>query len=158
MGYRQNIIISSVLTDELRCRIEQSALLQWSFLRFPRERSEYSSRLLLALPELTDYLFKEDAEYEARLEENFKVADELSAWSGQFPGITFAYIESDCFGGTCLYSGSVCRAEQALEEFNPDEGSLGKLLEHVEIKLPFSKKFIPFTRGYFEGRCSGLAK
>jgi hypothetical protein len=156
MGYTQSILVSSAVDEAMRLRLLQSTEARWPFLRRPRNRSLCTDRLILALPELTDYLFDDDATYEARLAENDKVKEELSTWSSEFPEPTYVYVEADCFGGTCLYSGYACRAGEVVARHEPNRGVHTLLLRHVGIETYGA--FPPFTRGYFEGRCSGLPK
>ena len=113
----------------------------------------YSDRLLLALPELTDYLFDNHADYEAALDQNRLVESELLKWSQGFPIASFTYIEADNFGGTCLYSGFVCRANAILERVEPSHHAQGSLLRYFGIIT--DGPFEPFRRVFFDGRCSG---
>ena len=154
MGYRQNIIVSSTLDRATREQALQRARSRWGFLRSPRRSDVYSERLLLALPELTDYLFDQDADYETALEQSSQVESELPGWSQEFPLVVFAYIEADCFGGTCGYSGFACRADTIIERVEPSDHAHVSLLRHVGIVT--DRLFEPFTRVFFEGRCSGL--
>ena len=153
MGYRQNIMVSSTLDKTTREHAIQSALSRWPFLRSPRQGDVYSDRLLLALPELTDYLFDNDTDYETALEQNRLVESELLNWSQEFPAASFTYIEADCFGGTCLYSGFACQADAILERVEPSRHVHVSLLRHVGIIT--DGLFEPFTRVFFDGRCSG---
>ena len=153
MGYRQNIIVSSTLDKTTREHAIQSALSRWPFLRNPRQGDVYSDRLLRELPELTDYLFDNDADYDTALEQNGLVESELLKWSQGFPVASFTYIEADCFGGTCLYSGFACRANAILERVEPSHHAHISLLRHVGIFT--DGPFEPFRRVFFDGRCSG---
>jgi hypothetical protein len=154
MGYRQNIIVSSALDRARREQALQSARSRWPFLRSPRLTEAYSDRLLLALPELTDYLFDEDTDYELAHEQSSKFESELPSWSQEFPDAVFAYVEADCFGGTCRYSGFACRTGAIIERVEPSDHAHVSLLRHVGIVSDGA--FEPFRRVYFEGRCSGL--
>lgn len=153
MGYRQNIIVSSTLDKATREHALQSTLSRWTFLRRPRQSNVYSDRLLLALPELTDYLFDDEVDYVTALEHNGLVESELLSWSQEFSSTTFAYIEADCFGGIRGYSGFACRAGATLENVEPGEHAHVSLLRHVGIIT--DGPFEPFQRVFFEGRCSG---
>jgi len=154
MGYHQNIIISTVLDATTRERALHSAHSRWPFLRNPRRHDLYSDRLLLAPPELTDYLFDNDADDEAASEQSFLLSTDLPNWSQEFPDIIFAHLEADCFGGVCDYSGFTCQAGNILERVEPSLNAHVKLLQLVGI--PSDGIFIPFKRVFFEGRCSGL--
>jgi hypothetical protein len=109
---------------------------------------------LLALPELTDYLFHEEADYELALEQSSQFESELPGWSQEFPEAIFAYVEADCFGGSCGYSGFACHTGAILERVDPSDHVHVDLLRHVGIVS--GGLFEPFKRVYFEGRCSGL--
>ena len=153
MGYRQNIIVSSTLAKMTRENAIQSALSRWPFLRSPRQSDVYSDRLLLSPPELTDYLFDNDTDFEIALVQNGLVESELLKWSQEFPAVSFAHIEADCVGGTCLYFGFACRTDAILERVEPRYYGHVSLLRHVGIIT--DGPFEPFTRVFFEGRCSG---
>lgn len=155
MGYHQHIIISTVLDAVTRTRALQSAHSRWPFLRNPRRHDIYADRLLLAPPELTDYLFDHEEEEEIASEQCFVFATGLPTWSQEFPDIIFAHIESDCFGGVCDYSGFACQAGNIIERVEPSPNAHVKLLHHVGH--PADGIFIPFKRAFFEGRCSGLS-
>lgn len=156
MGYQQHIIISTILDAATRTRALQSAHARWPFLRNPRRHDIYSDRLLLAPPELTDYLFDNDDDDEAASEQSFLLSTDLPNWSREFPENIFAHIEADCFGGVCDYSGFTCQAGKILERIEPSLIAHIKLLERVGIQS--DGIFIPFRRVFFEGRCSGLGK
>jgi hypothetical protein len=153
MGYHQNIIVSSLLDKAAREHAIQSARSRWPFLRSPRQGDVYSERLLLALPELTEYLFDTDAEYWAAVEQSELVESELRSWSQDFPNTSFTYIRADCIGGACLYDGFVCREGAILDRVEPSRYAHVSLLRHVGILTDGA--FEPFTRVFFEGHWSG---
>lgn len=116
--------------------------------------SEFDERVLFSPPELTDYLFDDDVEYELALEQNYQLQNNLPAFSQRFSSTIFVYVEIDCVGGTCLHSGYCCGAgviQFAVNEV-ADNGHV-ELLQRVGINThgPFS----PFQRGFFAGLGSG---
>ena len=147
MGFRQGIIVSSELDKEAISTITQSAVSKWSFLRNPKESNVNHKRLVLAPPELTDYLYDNDFDYEKALEENEIVELELVSWTKEFPNMQLCYIQADCIG-VCYYSGFSCQdgAETMRVSFDR-EGHIA-LLKHVGIKS--KGYFEPFRRGFFE--------
>ncbi len=154
MGFRLNIVVSSVVNPKEHRRIVDAAQTAWPFIRSPRRSTEYDNRVLFAAPELTDYLFEDDANYEAALEQCHQLRSELPEFSRRFPGATFAHIEADCVGGTCLYCGYCCRGggiQFAVEEIK-NSGQVD-LLQCIGINL--TGGFPPFGRGYFSGHGSG---
>lgn len=153
MGFRQHIILSGTLDEAARDRAIRAALDKWPFLRLPRDLGCFPGRLVLGLPELTDYLFQDDAAFEAAQEQVERVEDELPGWSGAFPGSLFAFLEAECFGGTCRYFGYVCRDRVRLEEGPP--GAQGHLAPLRQLGIQTDGYFEPFTRGFFQGKCSG---
>src|SRR5262249_55897986 len=154
VGYRQSIIVSTPLEREARERALLSAQSRWPFARRPRQSNTYSDRLLLALPELTDHLFDRDEDRETVIGQNSRIESELSAWSREFPAAVFAYVEAECFGGICEYSGFACRGDAVIERVDLSDDAHVRLLRHVGIVT--DGVFEPFTRAYFEGRSSGL--
>ena len=84
-------------------------------------------------------------------EEQFALEKELPTWSIQYPFLTVVYLEADCFGGTCLYRGYVCRNGEKLfkeERFEPGAEALGHLLKQIDVKLE-GGYFSPFERDFF---------
>src|SRR5262249_28655254 len=58
-----------------------------------------------------------DEEYERLLALPHAVEDGLAEFSRAFPGAKFVFIDADCFGGTCIYTGFVAQAgEVSLRE------------------------------------------
>jgi len=153
MGFRQHIIISGVLDAPARDRALRSALARWPFLRLPKREDGFADRLLLGLPELTDYLFESDLDYETAVEQVDQVEQGLPAWAAEFCGSLVAFLEADCFGGTCRYFGYSCRGRIRLEGGPP--GPQGHLETLRQLGISTEGHFEPFTRGYFQGKCSG---
>lgn len=84
-------------------------------------------------------------------EELFAIENELPAWSTQYPFLTWVYLEADCFGGTCVYRGYVCRnGEKFFKEESLKRGpeALGHLLKQIDVKLERGY-FPPFERDFF---------
>jgi hypothetical protein len=147
MGYHQNVFLSTSLDWTVREMAIRSALERWPFLRLPGKRNDYPGRVVLALPELTTYLFDNEADYEAALEQRELVESELPAWSREFPDLKFAYIEAECFGGHCEYSGFVCCSGEVLLRAELSEKAHVYLLKAVNFETPGF--FASFERGYF---------
>lgn len=81
--------------------------------------------------------------------------DELPAWTTLFPDLPFVYINADCHGGDCLYTGYVCRNGAKVDEERPGEldvfsnpGALTRLLSHLGANLAHDEYFRPFERDY----------
>lgn len=107
----------------------------------------------ISSPDLTDYhyLGREDQlgdlwELVSKLE-----TEELSDWSKSFPEMTFAFINVDCTGGTCLNDGYACQNGKILERIkadDADEDTHIKLIMYLGFRV--GKFFEPFTRNYFD--------
>ncbi len=98
---------------------------------------------------MTNFIWDSSAE---NAEEQFALEDELPSWSRQHPFLTMVYIEADCFGGTCLYRGYVCRNGEILfkeERPEPGPGPLRRLLQQIDVKLDEGGYFPPFKRDFF---------
>ena len=154
MGYVQSIIISSALDPATREQAIQSACSRWPFLRRPRRAEVFPDRLLLGLPELTDYMFDDHSASDLAHEQDRQVESELVRWSQEFPAASFADIFADCFGGTCGYEGFACQANAVVERLESNKRGHVILLRHVGIVI--EDLFEPFRRVYFKGNCSGL--
>lgn len=150
MGFQQDIVVSGPVDPPLKQAILAAARGRWPFVRLPRQ-DRHPPHACFAPPERTDYLFASQEEYERVLERSGEVEDGLAGWSRGFPAVAFAFVEADCFGGTCLYGGQVCRDGQVVARQPSDAGGLAALLQHVGIALA-DGSFAPFQRGYFDER------
>jgi hypothetical protein len=101
------------------------------------------------MPELTEYLYDSTADFERALEQHDLFESELEAWSREFPETMFLYMQADCAGGKCLYSGLVLRDGVVIQDSKPSDQAHIQLLKHVGIVT--DDFFEPFTRGYFAG-------
>ena len=91
-----------------------------------------------------------DEEAEAILEQRDSASDELPVFSASYPDATFLWVDADCFGGTCLYSGYGCRDGHILvKEESPTTNSLRPLVQVFGVELRPDQYFSPFTRGFF---------
>ncbi len=73
--------------------------------------------------------------------------------SRNYPNLNFAFLEADCFGGTCIYNGYVLN--NGVQILKIDEAEVGpqnliKLLQPLDIKLKTDGYFEPLTRNYFD--------
>ena len=94
---------------------------------------------------------KADEDYEQLVELPLAVEGGLAEFSRQFPAARFAFIDADCFGGTCIYTGFVVQQGEVtlrVEGDKPGTESLGRLLEPLGVRLQ-GGYFAPFTRGYW---------
>ena len=147
MGFRLDLVISSPVDAASYRQINNAALSRWSFVRVS-QRGEYDARVLFAAPELTSYLFDDDASYELAVEQCHQLAEQLPELTDQFRGVTFAHIAADCFGGTCLYFGYCCRdGEIFFKTGSPAADCHVRLLQYVDVET--SGHFGPFERGFF---------
>jgi hypothetical protein len=92
-----------------------------------------------------------DNDYELLLELAFSVERGLPEFSRGFPASTFVFINAECFGGVCDYSGFVVKAGAVCLQVDPgDSGSeaLQHLLRALGVQLQ-SGYFEPFVRGYW---------
>jgi hypothetical protein len=92
-----------------------------------------------------------DEEYERLLELPFAVERGLAEFSRGFPEAQFVYIDADCFGGTCIYTGFVAQAGEVhlrVAEAQLGTESLQRLLEPLGVRVQ-SGYYAPFTRGYW---------
>lgn len=153
MGFTQSVIVSSPVGPESKQAILTAALERWPFLRLPVRDWLLPAHAQVAPPELTEYLFREEEDYEQAVERNGEVEDGSPEWSRQFPQVAFAFVSADCFGGTCLYSGYFARSGEVVARARPDYLGHIQLLDHVGIHLKDSH-FDSFRRGYFGHRRS----
>lgn len=92
-----------------------------------------------------------DEEYERLMELPFVVERGLVEFSLLFLTAMFVFIDADCFGGTCIYTGFVVQAGEVrlrMEEAQAGAEPLQRLLEPLGVQLQ-SGHFAPFNRGYW---------
>jgi hypothetical protein len=82
--------------------------------------------------------------------------DRVEDLSAMFPQDTFVYIEVDCFGGTCEYSGFVCTKGKKTSVESASQTAHVRLLQAIAPDYT-SIYFEPFSRDYFriKGRIKG---
>lgn len=144
MGYRFQGFFSD--GDEVAMA---AALNRWPFCKAKHITSPFRGFALRA-PD-PDREAETDEEYEHLLELPFAIYRDLVEFSRSFPAAKFVFVDADCFGGTCIYTGFVAQAgEVSLRETAEQTGTepLQRLLEPLGIRLQ-SGYFEPFTRGYW---------
>lgn len=78
----------------------------------------------------------------------YESLDNIASFSQKFPDKSFAYIEADCFGGTCMYEGYIIKnGAKVLEQESTYTGHI-PLLQNFE-KTYHTEYFEPFTRDFF---------
>lgn len=90
--------------------------------------------------------FGDDYDYDVERVAEF--ADELVAWSNQFPDTPFVFLSADCFGGVCDNEGFVvCNGILVREESS--EGALSLLVAALGVTLNEREWFAPFERTFW---------
>ena len=103
------------------------------------------------IPEMCSVL--SDDEYERHLESVAAVEEKLVAFSRDFSRSTFVYLEADCFGGACIYSGYAAQAGKVRLTISPESAKEGteplrQLMAALGVDLG-DGYFAPLTRGYW---------
>jgi hypothetical protein len=79
---------------------------------------------------------------------SYAMEEGLEDFSKQFPHKKFVFIEADCFGGACIYSGFAVQNGEILFQQSYDHNGHIKLLQ--EISPTYTEfYFEPFTRDFF---------
>ena len=147
MGFRRAIVISDRVDRDVIASALAYVKRNWEYVSLPVSNRHYRDRILFGAPELTDYLFEDDTEYELAVSNAYTIADGITKISAEFRGVTFAYVDADCFGGTCLYSGFTTVDGNVISRVEPDRKGHKKLLRKVGLRI--WNNFAPFTRNYF---------
>jgi hypothetical protein len=126
------------------------ALGRWPVARGKRIRAPFTG-IGMSFP---DYERGATDEEVTRLEAPLNtIEDDLAVFSGHWLGVTFVWMEADCFGGTCFYEGFACRDGKVLFR-HPSSQMLGPLLAALGVQAKPDESFEPFARGYFyDARC-----
>jgi hypothetical protein len=90
-----------------------------------------------------------DAQDDETYEKTFAIEEQLPEFSKNFPEQNFVYVEADCFGGTCLYEGYICKKGEVIFKAKSEKDSLIKLMKEIKVKLDKKGHFKPFERGFF---------
>lgn len=96
-----------------------------------------------------------DDELEQVWEQYLNVKETLPAFSKQFRNTVFVYLEADCFGGICFYSGFHAKGGSKVKVFNDCQASptiLREILAPFNVTFQYGYYFEPLTRGYFDKR------
>jgi hypothetical protein len=93
------------------------------------------------------------AHYNQLLELTYRIERELPGFAAEFGDPTVAFVETECFGGKCVYGGWVLQAGAIqllipLAESTPGTRTLERLLEPLGVRLE-GGRFTPFTRGFW---------
>lgn len=95
-----------------------------------------------------------DEEQEQARELAYALEDELVIWSQRYPDVQFVFINADCFGGKCSYSGFTCQSGVILDRVKnasmSDGDGLPQLVRALGVELDDSRYFAPLTRGFFD--------
>jgi hypothetical protein len=79
------------------------------------------------------------------------VPERLGAASCRFPGKRFAFVDVDCFGGVCMYSGEIIvDGERVGPAIQASADGHQRLLEQLGVLDP-PRVFPPFERGFLAG-------
>ena len=92
-----------------------------------------------------------DEEYDRLVELSGAVEDGLTALSQVFPAARFVFVDADCHGGTCVYTGFAAQAGEVfvrVDDVAVGTESLERLLEPLGVRLA-DGYFAPFERGYW---------
>lgn len=88
-----------------------------------------------------------ESDYEAFLEREDTIKEEVMAWSRELAGVPFIFILVECFGGLCDNEGFVFRDGEKGEEIAGEKATT-RLMRHLGVWLDEDEFFRPFTRGF----------
>jgi len=157
MGYD----FSGIFTNEIGSDLIRDAKSKWHFIKAMKVDTPF---LGLALINYVTPSFGWEKEYEEdydiREEQHYRLEDEILDFSKKFSSATFVFIRVECFGGTCIYSGFSCKNGLLLsnpknEDYKGSDDNIQNkkliaLFKDLNVKIPDTGYFEPFTRGYFE--------
>jgi hypothetical protein len=129
--------------------VMEAALARWPFCKGKTFASPFNGFGLCA-PD-PDREAESDEDYNHLLELPFVVERGLLEFSRGFSTTTFVFIDAECVGGVCVYSGFVARAGEVrlrVESQQPGFETLQQLLQCLGVRLQ-SGYFEPFVRGYW---------
>ena len=128
----------------------KTALERWPFCVGRVIRSPFHG-IGLRCPDL-DEVWDSDQGCDYWRDRIYSVEKQLPDFSTVFPGMTFAFIKAECFGGDCEYAGFVVRNGEMLFRVEFDAvgtNNLRQLLKPFGVR-PLTGYFQPFVRGYWD--------
>lgn len=93
-------------------------------------------------------------EYEKICVQYVTVEEELADFSAQHPSDLIVYLEADCFGGACLYTGFHVKNGKKIKVYDNYDATadlLKESLSPLDVNWKNGIYFEPLVRGYFEG-------
>jgi hypothetical protein len=142
MGYRFAGFFIDRNAQELVAAIQS----RWPFLEARPIYNPFSG-FGFCFPDHEQCLTYEKAE--PILEQRDSAEDDLPALSAEFPDVTFLWVEADCAGGNCIYTGYACRNGVIVLRESGSKDALARLVRVFGVELAADRFFKPFTRGFF---------
>jgi hypothetical protein len=65
------------------------------------------------------------------LEQRDSAEDDLPAFSAEFPDVTFLWVEADCAGGNCIYTGYACISGVIVLRESGSKDALARLVQRL---------------------------
>jgi hypothetical protein len=165
MGFYLRCAIAKVDEDDLAVRIEQAAReLFPPFVKVRRFEFPFAGVIAGYDPNAAHDLVEdfaahgysnEEAAYEDAAE---GLESRIAELSLAFAATPIAFVDVDCFGGTCMFRGSVVKDGVQIHAEPSSASAHVRLFEHLGVKDP-QWHFAPFTRGFMDsGVASDLAR
>ncbi len=146
MGYQlQSILLNGddALAEEIRAA--------WPEARSKRVKVPFDGWMIALPTSLRDKISDKEPLADDGPAEDLRLR--VMRWSRRMPSHPMIFIDTDCFGGTCLYTGYVCRDGELLREepmTSRRTGALRRLVAALGVDLSTDEYFAPLTRGYFD--------
>ncbi len=161
MGFYLRCAIAKVEDDGLADRIVQaSTTLFPRFVRVRRFAAPFAGVIAAYDPAATHERLVDDfaahgyADEDAASEDAAEAIDSrIGELSRAFPDVPFAFVDVDCFGGTCRFHGFVVRDGGSVHREDTSSTAHVRLFAQLGVADP-QWHFPPFTRGFME---SGVA-
>lgn len=132
--------------------VASAAKARWPFCQL-KSATEQVSCFILRCPDENDLPHTAaESEFDAICAQYVSVEEGLPGFSAEHPGHVLVYLEVDCFGGVCMYSGFHVRDGAVIRTFDAPDAPpniLKDILSPLEVRWGDNLYFAPLTRGYF---------
>ena len=161
MGFHLRCAIAKVDDDSVADHfVEFATALYPSFVRVRRFDAPFAGVIAAYDPQAAHDLVHDNWEVLGYADENAAIDDieeaiesRIAHLSHEFPDTPIAFVDVDCFGGTCMYRGYVVNDGLQTYAEPASANAHVRLFEHMGVKDP-QWHFPPFTRGFMD---SGVA-
>lgn len=134
-------------------KVAISAMEKWPFCQLKKASNQVECFIVRSPDENDLHPTASQDDYENVCTQYVTVEEELVDFSSEYPSHLFVYLEADCFGGVCEYTGFHAINGQKIkvyDNYDAPADILKEILSPLDVKWQNGIYFEPLVRGYFE--------